>query len=305
MRYSVSSIGTFLDCPKKFEYRYVQQREAIRKSQNLIAGTAVHAGLQAIKDGDPDYLDKFRGECQYLKPNTALIAEAMVVAWKHRYKDDGLVYVGNEREFKVNFDGIDFQGVFDGLCRDANGEWVLVEHKTTSSDIRPNSHYWNRLDINLQIDFYAAVATAMGYPISYILYDVIKIPGLKPKKALPPEKIKRYVKGSRDGKFGPGDPYPNQRTTDENRAEFKGRCVSYIADNLGDLLVREKVIRTPHDLDTAISDMVKATKLSKLGQFPRNSASCYKGPMHLCEYHPVCLAETTIDNPELYKIRTR
>lgn len=63
-------------------------------------------------------------------------------------------------------------GKIDGLTADA-----VVEHKTTSEDISPDSEYWQRLRVDPQISLYALASGR-----NKVFYNVIRKPAIRPKQ---------------------------------------------------------------------------------------------------------------------------
>ena len=57
----------------------------------------------------------------------------------------------------------------------------MVEYKTTSSSLEPDSDYWLRLRADTQILMYVAAARAMGWDIATVVYDVTRKPAIRPK----------------------------------------------------------------------------------------------------------------------------
>lgn len=306
LQLSASGLSTLAQCGRKYEHRYIDRIESTENSSGPAAlGNAFHAGARVIKDGGTDFLSAVRSELQYCQPVESILAEMMTLAWRERYKNDGLEYVLNEQEFDLEFQGVTIRGVFDGIAKNSDGEYVLVEHKTTGNAITPSATYWNRLDINHQLDIYFWAAGQIGYTLSHAIYDVVRWPKIFPEKKTPVEKREKYKRGSRDGKYGPGDYKPWVRLNDETMAEFKVRASQYIADNLGDHLVREPVYRSDSEIEKTLHDLSQAIKTVKHGGFIRNPWACRMGRKHTCEFHPVCTSQAELSNTNLYQVRKR
>lgn len=71
-------------------------------------------------------------------------------------------------------------GVMDSIGL-IDGRETLIEHKTTSDSLAPDSDYWTRLRFNLQILQYASEAMELGHEISQVFYDVVRKPSIRPK----------------------------------------------------------------------------------------------------------------------------
>ena len=65
-------------------------------------------------------------------------------------------------------------------CGDAS-QFTIFDHKTTSSDIAPESNYWRQLNIDTQPKHYMLLARTKGYPVNRVVWDTVRKPGLKPK----------------------------------------------------------------------------------------------------------------------------
>ena len=64
-----------------------------------------------------------------------------------------------------------------------DGQSVLIDHKTTSMDIEePDATYWRQLAVESQVDHYMLLAWLNGRKIDNAVWDVIRKPGIKPKK---------------------------------------------------------------------------------------------------------------------------
>lgn len=73
------------------------------------------------------------------------------------------------------------------------GSCLIVEHKTSSSDVEEGSSYWKRLRLDAQVSTYMVGARALGFEPVGVLYDVIRKPRFKPMKATPVE-ARAYTK---------------------------------------------------------------------------------------------------------------
>lgn len=69
------------------------------------------------------------------------------------------------------------------LVAELNGRTFLIDHKTTSHDILdPNSPYWRQLVIEGQVSHYLLLLWLHGIKVDNAVWDVIKKPGISPKK---------------------------------------------------------------------------------------------------------------------------
>lgn len=79
-------------------------------------------------------------------------------------------------------DGWTAEGKIDGLGFLADGRHGIVESKTTSDSIAPDSDYWLRTTFNVQVYQYIVEARKLGWDIATTYYDVTKKPMLRPKE---------------------------------------------------------------------------------------------------------------------------
>jgi hypothetical protein len=79
-------------------------------------------------------------------------------------------------------DGWTAQGKIDGLGSLMDGRSVIVESKTTSDQLDPDSDYWLRLNFNIQVQQYIVEARKLGWDIVTAFYDVTKKPMISPRQ---------------------------------------------------------------------------------------------------------------------------
>ena len=168
---------------------------------------------------------------------------------------------------------------------------LVVEHKTTSSDITPGSSYWKRLTLDTQVSTYlGAEERAEG-----MLYDVIRKPGIKPFKATP-EADRKYTKA--------GTLYAAQRAEDETPEEYAERLRADISSDPNKYYARGIVVRLPHERIEAARDtwLVAGSirESMRLDAWPRNPGAC-DAYGRTCDYWAVCAGETTIDDAARFR----
>lgn len=175
------------------------------------------------------------------------------------------------------------RGKIDALAIDHNtGDLLIVEHKTSSSDISPGSDYWRRLRLDSQISMYFDGARALGYQPTGIVYDVLAKPNLR--------------------LGGPTKKRAEAETLDEFRERFRAA----IADNPNGTYARSRLVRFDTEIDEARRDVwATARQLDqamRLGEYPRNPGACWKYNS-MCEFFAVCSGEATLDDPNLFHKR--
>lgn len=108
-----------------------------------------------------------------------------------RWKDAGYVPVAVETYVEADLPNVDTDrksrtwkigGVIDVLCN-YNGRRVLIDAKTTSNSIEdPNAPYWRQLVVESQPTHYMLLEWLHGRKVDTAIWDVVKKPGIRPKK---------------------------------------------------------------------------------------------------------------------------
>ena len=150
------------------------------------------------------YSDLFPG----MPKNTKEIERATVLyalfAYKYHYEDRPIEVITTELPFRIPLidpktrkaiPGVVIDGKLDKLIR-TDGTLAVMEHKSTSDDLAPESDYWGHLRLDTQTTLYTYAIQrlqadgllepwnikANDPPIGTILYDVWRKPAIKPKK---------------------------------------------------------------------------------------------------------------------------
>ncbi|MBL0220009.1 MAG: PD-(D/E)XK nuclease family protein [Myxococcales bacterium] len=168
---------------------------------------------------------------------------------------------------------------------------LVVEHKTTSSDITPGSTYWRKLTLDTQVSQYLGATEG----VEGMLYDVIRKPGIKPFKATPAES-RKYTKA--------GTLYAAQRERDETPEEFSVRLRADISEGPNKYYARGIIVRLPSERTEAARDtwLVAGSirESMRLDAWPRNPGSC-DAYGRTCDYWAVCAGETTIEDATRFR----
>jgi len=297
MRLSPSKISKFQGCPAKYNFHYNLNVEAIDQDDTALnMGTRVHTCLESW------FARQWKDDSSFSQLVVdSPVLEATVLGYHHRWKNVKYTLLANETERIVDIGDDQLFGIWDKLIIDAQGRTCIVEHKTTRQGIDPGSRYWDRLVLNTQIDFYFLLAEKLGIKIDYILYDVIRIPQLRPLRATPKNKRQFYKTGDKKGK-----PRPGTRLKPETPKEFKQRLLDYVVDNVYSMYIRKKIFRTQQDIDrtqTDFHDLAYTMGVCEdIGAYPRNPNYCYAFNRE-CEFLPVCTGTTDINNEQLYQLR--
>ena len=197
-------------------------------------------------------------------------------------------------------------GKFDGIVKYMpDGRKYLLEHKTTSEDLSdPNSPYFRRLAIDSQVSSYLLAHWQNGEKLDGTVYDVIKKPGIRPKKVSAADKKKLLETGQYWGMKIDNEAIDNWEYNEdgdwrETPELFSARLAADTIEHPEKYFARRVVHRLDNEIlewaeelwDTAqdIRDSIRT------GKHYRNSGSCmqYNRP---CDYLSICSGHDTVDS---------
>lgn len=302
-----SSIRCYRSCQRKYKHRYVDRREGLEKSSALRFGTAVHLALEAIwktkqRKGEQSLaleagLDAIAGiddEYELAK------CRAVITGYVERWYGMDVDVLAVEVEYKdkiLNPETMSrsrtwvHRGKIDAIMR-VGDKVFIVEHKTSSEDVGAGSPYWARLRVDDQISNYLRGATVLGFEPQGCIYDVLKKPRLRPRKATPMASRKYKADGSL---------YSNQRKEDESPDAFYQRVVAAIAEAPEAHYRQATVVRFGKEIEAANLDLWHTGKQiadsKKNDRWPRNPNSCFLFNRE-CEYFPVCSGQDSIESAQ-------
>jgi hypothetical protein len=172
---------------------------------------------------------------------------ALLAAYYSHYGSgaaDAIPVTRSEVEFRHPLDGsrtFEVAGKIDGLAGEPGGApCALVERKTTSDNLDPDSDYWLRLRADTQLLQYVPAARLLGFNVTRIVYDVVRKPQIEPRNIpqLDADGCKQVVDAAGARVFlangkprQAGDPDKGWRllTAEETPAQFAERLVLDIA----------------------------------------------------------------------------
>lgn len=273
------------------------------------------AALAAIKSDDPFSVARARALMQVYHEY-----------WGVRWADDYQV-LEVEKEFAfplynpdkgcARSQSFDEGGKIDVLVRHiASNRVKVVEHKTTSDDVAPASHYWDRLRLDVQCSKYYMAAKSEGHDVSSVIYDVVSKPGQRPCQIpLKDEngfKIVLDQQGERvltkDGKK-PRETGDTERgfilqTVTETPEEFGTRLLETLRAAPGDYFAQKEVARLDSDLLAFARDEWQRGKeilyRRQHNLWPCNPEACHG--MGTCEMFDLCTGRASVDG---IRYRTR
>lgn len=195
---SASMINTFLECPRKFQKRYVERFKLEKATDHLPLGTAFHAAMEAannaLKEGGPceqfteeqreEFLQIYRRLAIKLGlSNMSSFDEGIDLVEKalDRMSTNKTV-LGVEVEFSIiTPDGVPIMGFIDSIEQLSDTELLVNDYKTSRI---AKSTEEARGDIQLAMYDYAASIMYPGYKTIWVQLDYIR-------HDKPPVRIKR------------------------------------------------------------------------------------------------------------------
>lgn len=232
--------------------------------------------------------------------------QMMLLALMDGYFDHSqpLQFDAAEQQFEIPLTNPETQGtsrtfMLAGKIDGISGNYI-VEHKTTSEDIGPDSEYWLRLRVDPQISLYTMAARACGLDITGVLYNVIRKPSLRVREI--PELDADGVKIVRDDVTDERVTNKNgtwkQSATDgchlvtrpETPEEFHDRVRQDIHERPNHYFARREVPILDDHLTEFQAEVWQQAKLlmecQKSGYWFRNVSRTTCGN---CQYAPLCL----------------
>lgn len=195
---SHSRIQVFKQCRKRYEYHYRHRIRPDRTPTPFRVGSIGHAALETLMNGndlniviqairdtysgtDPEIpLDAWWYECEMLV--------GLVRGYHDRWGTSQYVPVACEVEFEIPIvnpatgevsQDWGMTGKIDAIVADDFGRYGVMEHKFYSNDLGDSNPLWQRLEIDPQVTLYAHAARQVGYPVEYVVYDVIRKPDMR------------------------------------------------------------------------------------------------------------------------------
>jgi len=288
-------------CLRKHYYRYEVGIARDRGTAPLRIGQAVHLGLDILARGstlaqvDVEIGLLYQDTPPWVEDRTDWLAEretimALLCGYEARWGFIAFEVVESEIAFDLPLRNPDtgaqtpvfkLAGKIDKIVRLPDGRLAVMEHKTCSEDLSPESDYWRRLRLDQQISLYYLAARRMGYDVQTVLYDVIRKPDLRRLRATPIEN-RNYKK---DGSL-----YASQRDSDETAQEYARRIIDAIGKEPTRYYARKAIARLDSDLIEFEHELwqIQHTLRScqRHGRWYRNTAACLRP--YKCEFFDLC-----------------
>ena len=318
---TASRMNSLLRCPRA---HYWNNEVGLVREDSALAlrfGSAWHAAMEARWNGLaydaalasalPEGIDLDPYDCATL---------GGLLAGYYRYYGEtevfGKLYPEEKFEYRLD-DSRSFRvaGKIDGLGILQDDRTGLIESKTTSDSVSPDSEFWLRLRFNMQVLQYVHAARTLGWDISVAIYDVTKKPGIKPKQVVDLDeagkKIVLDAQGQRVFKAN-GEPRESGSEKDnwtvsshiETPDEYCNRLIEDIASRPDYYFARREV---PIIEDELAEFVEQRLTLSRMILHMRQSEKRMAKPeqawpravsennCHFCSYSSFCLQNISID----------
>jgi len=176
-----------LRCPRAHYWQYEIGLRRESSGLALRVGSAWARGMEARwKDANFDEALAAACNLEDLDAYAAATVAGLLTGYYRYYGERETVgHLNPEVQFDYKLKGsrtFSAAGKLDGLGSLSDGRSVIVEAKTTSDSLAPESSYWLRLRFNPQILQYVSAVRAAGWQISEVIYDVTRKPCIKPKQ---------------------------------------------------------------------------------------------------------------------------
>ena len=285
---SITQIARWLRCRREWHYHHELRCRPIKQPRELGIGIAVHAGLETYLDSGFDLrasIEAVRAcEEAEIGPYDRALCEALIVGHDTRWCGQPLRVLAVELPFSISIAGATLRGKIDAIV-EIDGRQLIMEHKTTSSDVSSGSIYWQMRRIDPQISAYYDGARSLGYDPQGCVYNVLVKPGCRPRKATP-EESRKYKK---DGSL-----YKNQRESDEDPSEYFDRIVS--SQSSRDF-VREEIVRLEPELEAAREEVASWVAGMIRGSIHATPSACMRYGGRACPYLDICPGLPDEDDP--------
>lgn len=324
---TVSRAKAARSCLRYHKLRYLDGYRPAREPDTTRFGTLIHHGLEAwwLAPTPDERLDRAlaavdaAGEAD---PFELAKAEVLLAGYDTRWGDQDYEVLGVEVEFLgplINpITGSESKtwlraGKIDAIVRErAAGRVLVVEHKTSSEDIRQGSEYWRRLRMDGQVTGYFEGARFLGYDVAGCLYDVVLKPAQRPSTTVPVldaagVKIVRDASGQRvrtkDGKkwreTADSEKSYVLQVRDETPEEYGARLGELVAGDVGAYFQRGEVARLETEMrEGLLDDWHLAQSLReaiRLDRAPRNPDACVRYG-RTCEFFDACTGAASLDD---------
>lgn len=196
------------------------------------------------------------------------------------------------------------------VIAERDGKRILIDHKTTSEDIGdPNAAYWRQLAIEGQVNQYMILdAMTNGSRFDHAVWDVVKKPGIRPKKLSKADRAAIVETGMYCGfEVSTVDRNYVQQVENENPGLYTLRLAADCTERGEWYFQRVVVPRLDSELLEYARELwghsqeILAARQSE--RYPRNSGACMMYGS-ACEYLGICSGHDTPDSDRWQKVES-
>lgn len=322
-KHSQSSIADWRRCKRYYKHRHVDRIREKSSGIAPIVGTWTHAGLEAwsngagtgdmiaaafvhARDNDLAFLTSETGEVEWHRVRAML--RAYVSHWGK--VEDCWESLETESYFQGGLEQHAVVGFQDGVIRMRDGELMLLERKTTASDVTDASdQYWLSLSYDVQLPLYLReVAKKYSVESPRTLYDVIIKPGSKGPgwKLAEGSKAKKPTAPKKRAKETDEEFEQRKASLRESLEEWEERLFREMTAEPSKHFIRRVISLT----DQQVEDVIAETREeldeieSYQGSYPRNRGAC-KAFGRNCEYLEVCAGIGSLDDPKFVHLPSK
>lgn len=252
--FSHSKINCYKQCPKMYEYKYIQGLFDLAHSDALAIGSGFHKCIE-LNDVNKalEWMDEQTDTFSEQDETNKVIASAMGEAFLKKYPTHNQCKVEHEKYFTHKLpNGETMQLYLDALV-ETNEGYIIREYKTSS---RVDDTYLAKLDFNDQISrYWAIVEKELDKPILKVEYYVAKKPLLRQKQ-------------------------------NETVIQYRNRLIERLLED--DNIIEIDIVRTPEQLEEAYLDLIYDVETVKnASRYTKNltACTCYG----TCPYIQLCM----------------
>lgn len=213
---SGSSLGTFLECPRKYYYKYIELLESPSYQKHLVFGSLFHAQIEDThleKDDVIRTVSRDKAYAEFAKKYPGFIANLasdlrraseLAATWKsywyslpqdNTFSGKNIQQISVEREWRFRVDErfpYHLAGKSDSyISHRLLGRNLLYEFKTAAD--RSRDDYIFELQSNAQINNNYKALHMDGLACSGVLYDIYWKPSLRQRKDESPEDLDNRI----------------------------------------------------------------------------------------------------------------
>lgn len=293
-----SRLAAYRRCNRLEKLSYRDGYRPTRENEAARDGSLVHLGLETWTKTGGDAEAAFKAVEGIQDPFQKARVEELLLGYFVRWANtfDQYTVLEVEAQFEIPLINPETRAVsrtfrlagkVDGILEGvSSGRKAVLEHKSTTQSIDSEADaYFERLAMDHQLSIYfLGGQSIVGEPIDEALYDVIRKPALRPKKATPEESRKYTAKGAL---------YANQRDTDETPDEYRVRLRDEIAENPEKYYARKVIPRTMSQIEDFLFDAWQTAETlresMRKDRAPRNPEACFQfGSEYRCAFWDVC-----------------